>query len=150
MSMLETVHVAGVAYARAAVSVRATMRNVRIVLGIASPPSGPMPLLLLVLGQRQDVLFAHEVAVLDELGLGEVARLGELDRDGEIWVAGVEQRHVGTPALGGEGEAVALATEHQGESTVMATRAPGGAVHRERALGDHHPAVLGRRQRQGH
>src|SRR5262249_2110164 len=96
MSMLETVHVAGVAYARAAVSARATRRNVRIVLCIANSPLGLVALLLLVLGQRQDVLLAGEVAVLDELGLGEVARLGELDRDGEIRIAGVEQRHIGT------------------------------------------------------
>src|SRR5262249_56202552 len=84
MARVETVEVGGVACGRAAVSARTTMRKVRIFLCITRPPSGAM--LLLVLGQREDVLLAREVAVLDELGLREVARLAELERHRDVGV----------------------------------------------------------------
>src|SRR5262249_46632279 len=146
-SMFVTVQVAGVACARAAASVRATASSVRIVLCIASPPSGAMALLL---RQREDVLLADEVAVLDELGLREVARLAELEGDRQVLAPGGEDGDVGALPADGEGEAVALPPERERQPAVAALEPTARPAQRERALDDDHPSVPGRRQRQGH
>src|SRR5262245_286100 len=146
-SMFVTVQVAGVACARAAASVRVTASSVRIVLRIASPPSGAMALLL---RQREDVLLADEVAVLDELGLREVARLAELHGSGQVLAPAAEACDVGALPADGEVETVAFPPERERQAAVAALEPIARPAQRERALDDHHPAVLGRRQRQGH